>query len=150
MATKKVGPLEFQSEMKKVVTSSPTVTLMVTRIPSTVTEEGVTNLFLDFTVLNLRLIVNKGGFAGVRGLNYAYVTVASNDEAIQAIGKLNMQPPLNLGVAYKPSEETRVKLREQDLLDRALGSAVKKERESLYDEIELKSAEKVMGGPRID
>jgi RNA recognition motif-containing protein len=109
--------------MKKVVTSSPTVTLMVSRIPSTITEEGVNNLFLECgTVLNLRLIVNKGGFAGIRGLNYAYVTLASSDEATLAIEKLNMQPPLNLGVALKPSEEERLKTREQDLLNRAFGS----------------------------
>ena len=36
-----------------------------------------------------------------------------------AIEKLNMQPPLHLGVALKPSEEERLKTREQDLLNRA-------------------------------
>jgi RNA recognition motif-containing protein len=117
------GPLDFHPEMKKVVTSSPTVTLMVTRIPSTITEEGVNNLFLECgTVLNFRLVINKGGFAGIRGLNYAYVTLATSDEATLAIEKLNMQPPLNLGVALKPSEEERLKTREQDLLNRAFGS----------------------------
>ena len=116
------GPLDFHPEMKKVVTSSPTVTLMVTRIPSTITEEGVNNLFLECgTVLNFRLVINKGGFAGIRGLNYAYVTLATSDEATLAIEKLNMQPPLNLGVALKPSEEERLKTREQDLLNRAFG-----------------------------
>ena len=123
MSGSHAGPLDYHPEMKKVVTSSPTVTLMVTRIPSTIIEEGVNNLFLECgTVLNLRLIVNKGGFAGIRGLNYAYVTLASSDEATLAIEKLNMQPPLNLGVALKPSEEERLKTREQDLLNRAFGS----------------------------
>jgi len=115
----KSDPLKYQPEMKKIVTSNPTVTLMVTRIPSTITEEGLANIFIDFNVLNLRLVINKGGFAGVRGLNYAYITVADNAEAVIAIEKLNMQPPLNLGVVYKPSEEERIKTREQDLLERA-------------------------------
>ena len=47
------------------------------------------------TVLNFKLVVNKGGFAGVRGLNYAYVTLASN-EADLVIENLNLQPPLHL------------------------------------------------------
>merc|ERR1719233_2427427 len=92
---------------------------MVTRIPSTITEEGLENIFLGFGVLNMRLVINKGGFAGVRGLNYAYVTVAGNAEAVHAIEKLNMQPPLNLGVVLKPSEEEMLKIREQNLLNRA-------------------------------
>ena len=70
------GPLEYRPEMRKIVTSSPTVTLMVTRIPSTVTEEGLENIFLGFNVLNMRLVINKGGFPGVRGF-YAHVTVAA-------------------------------------------------------------------------
>jgi len=115
----KSGPLDYRPEMRKVVTSSPSVTLLVTRIPSTITEEGLENIFLGFGVLNMRLVINKGGFAGVRGLNYAYVTVAGNAEAVHAIEKLNLQPPLNLGVVLKPSEEERLKIREQDLLDRA-------------------------------
>ena len=54
------GPLDFHPEMKRVVTSSPTVTLMVTRIPSTITEEGVNNLFLECgTVLNFRLVESR-------------------------------------------------------------------------------------------
>jgi len=115
----KSSPLNYRPEMRKVVTSSPSVTLMVTRIPSTITEEGLENIFLGFGVLNMRLVINKGGFAGVRGLNYAYVTVAGNAEAVHAIEKLNMQPPLNLGVVLKPSEEEMLKIREQNLLDRA-------------------------------
>ena len=63
-------PLKYQPEMRKLVTSIPTVTLMVTRIPSTITEEGLANIFLAFNVLNLKLVINKGGFACVRGLNY--------------------------------------------------------------------------------
>jgi len=128
--TPNIGPLGYQPEMKKLVTSSPTVTLMVTRIPSTITEEGLENIFRDFHVLCQRLCVNKGGFAGVRGLNYAYVTLASNSEADLAIEKLNMQPPLNLGVRYKPSEEERVKAREQDLLNRAFPSNPLEEKRS--------------------
>ena len=76
---------------KTVLTSSPTVTLLVTRIPFSLTEEGLLNLLSkcgDVTVLNCKLVVNKGGFAGIRGLNYAYVTLAK-DEAVVVIEKLN-------------------------------------------------------------
>ena len=78
------------------------------------------------TVLNLKLVDNKGGFDGVRGLNYAYVTLASYEPAV-VIEKLNMQSPLHLGVAYKPSEEERRKMREQQLLDMTLGSVKQEE-----------------------
>ena len=122
MDNAKLSPLNYRPELKKTLSSNPSVTLLMTRIPATLNEEGMKNLLSDFSsVLNIRLVINKGGFAGVKGLNYAYITVSSKDAAASIISHFHMKPPLNLSVTYKPGEDERLRDREQELLDKILG-----------------------------
>jgi len=123
-----LSPLNYKPELKKTLSSNPSVTLLMTRIPATLNEEGMKNLLSAFSsVLNIRLVVNKGGFAGVKGLNYAYITVASKVTAVSIIDHFHMKPPFNLSVTYKPAVNEREKDREQELLDKILGNIGEKE-----------------------
>merc|ERR1719319_446080 len=91
---------------KKVVTSRPVFKLFINKLPLSINESGVGNIFREFGEI-LYIYINK---TPNRSTNWAKVSFATKDEANNAIKKFNGQPPLFLHV--KLDQEVKIQQRE--------------------------------------
>jgi len=91
---------------KKVAMSRPVFKLFIDKLPLSINESGVGNIFREFGEI-LYIYINK---TSTRTTNWAKVSFATKDEANNAIKKVNGQPPLFLHV--KLDQEVKIHQRE--------------------------------------
>jgi len=120
---------------KKVVTSRPVFKLFIDKLPLSINESGVGNIFREFGEI-LYIYINK---TPNRSTNWAKVSFATKDEANNAIKKVNGQPPLFLHV--KLDQEVKIQQREStqrkefDLFSnwRKIGEKLESKKQSIID-----------------
>ena len=91
------------------VRSLPPVTLYVGKVPPSITETGLRNVFIRFgDLLEVRLIKNRSG-----DLNFGFVTFCKRMAAEEAIKEVSRRPPLDLVVNFKHNDRQKEEMREE-------------------------------------